>query len=90
MDCLGHGRRNQDICRRGCGTDDKSRNGCPTYQAVIVGDSETDIIAGQNASVKTVLVSYGYFHIPHKQLGADIIIDRFADLPMALDQLANT
>ena len=56
----------------------------------MVGDSETDIIAGQNASVKTVLVSYGYCHIPHKQLGADIIIDRCADLPMALDQLANT
>ena len=56
----------------------------------MVGDSETDIIAGQNASVKTVLVSYGYCHIPHKQLGAEIIIDRFADLSMALDQLVNT
>ncbi|MEI8396014.1 MAG: phosphoglycolate phosphatase [Rhodospirillaceae bacterium] len=54
-------------------------------QAVMVGDSRNDVLAGRAAGLKTVLVSYGYTRIPARELGADAVIDRFADLPRALE-----
>ncbi len=56
--------------------------------AVFVGDSETDIAAARNAGLPIVLVSYGYTLSPPDQLGADILIDNFGDLPAVLDRLA--
>ncbi len=56
--------------------------------AVMVGDSETDVAAGKNAGVAVIAVTYGYAHVPVTELGADVLIDRFSDLPDALDALA--
>jgi len=55
--------------------------------AVFVGDSETDIQAARNAKIPVVAVSYGYTQKPISELAADLIIDKFVDLPEALGQL---
>lgn len=56
-------------------------------QAVLVGDSETDMLAGKDAGLKTILVTYGYRKGLLAEKCADASIDQFADLPAALDRL---
>ena len=56
--------------------------------AVMVGDSETDMAAARDAGVPAIAVTYGYAHGDPKGLDADVSIDRFADLPGALAELA--
>lgn len=53
--------------------------------AVMIGDSETDIQAGQGAGLKTIAVTYGYCHVPFSELGADALIDSFALVPKILE-----
>ncbi|WP_119417931.1 phosphoglycolate phosphatase [Desertibaculum subflavum] len=60
------------------------RSGAP---AVMVGDSRNDVAAARGAGLPVVLVSFGYTTIPVRELGADIVIDHFADLPAALAEL---
>lgn len=55
--------------------------------AIMVGDGPNDLLAGRNAGLPVVLVSYGYSKIPVETLGADAVIDRFAALPRALSRL---
>lgn len=55
-------------------------------QAVMVGDSEIDKLAADDAGVSFIGVSYGYD--PH-QLKADIIINSFLDLPAALNKVSD-
>ncbi|MDA0998533.1 MAG: phosphoglycolate phosphatase [Proteobacteria bacterium] len=50
---------------------------------LMVGDSENDISAAIDAKIKSVAVTFGYAHKPHDQLGADVLIDDFKDLPAA-------
>ena len=59
-----------------------------TERAVLVGDSETDVSAGQSAGLATVAVTYGYCHVPFAELGADVLIDTFGKLPNALCALS--
>ena len=66
------------------------RAGGAAGQAVMVGDSETDIETGRAAGVPTIAVSYGYAHTPPESLGADRVIARFADLPATLAELGRT
>jgi phosphoglycolate phosphatase len=54
----------------------------------MVGDSETDIEVARAAGVPAIAVAYGYAHGPVEALGADRIIERFADLPSAVAALA--
>lgn len=61
-----------------------------TDAAVMVGDNHHDVQAAHAAGLKAVLVSYGYAHGPPRSLGADLVIDRFTDLPDALGRLAGT
>ena len=56
-------------------------------QAVMVGDSRNDVLAARAAGMKVVVVTFGYTTIPPHELGADVVIDHFADLPAAIDQL---
>jgi phosphoglycolate phosphatase len=58
--------------------------------AVFVGDSETDMAAAVDAGVAAVAVSYGYCHAPVESLPADVIVESFAELPLALDRLARS
>jgi phosphoglycolate phosphatase len=56
--------------------------------AVMVGDSANDVRAGRGAGTRTVAVSFGYSATPVAELGADCVIDSFAELPAALARLA--
>ncbi len=58
----------------------------PADEAVMVGDSDLDIMAGRGAGVKTIAVSYGYR--PREVLSdADFIIDNIRDLPPLIKRL---
>jgi phosphoglycolate phosphatase len=58
--------------------------GCRPDQAVMVGDNGNDVAAARAAGVSVIAVAYGYPRMPLADLGADCIIERFADLPAAL------
>ncbi len=64
------------------------RLGAAGRSSAMVGDNANDVRAARAAGVPVVAVSYGYPRMPVADLGADIVIDRFADLPAALERLA--
>ena len=53
-------------------------------RAVMIGDSATDTATARAADVPSVVVSFGYTEIPAHQLGGDVLIDRFDELPVAI------
>lgn len=55
--------------------------------AVMIGDSPNDVQVALNAAVPVIAVSYGYRRIAAEDMGADILIDHFGQLPTALQQL---
>jgi phosphoglycolate phosphatase len=55
---------------------------------VMIGDNGNDVASGQGAGLPVIVLSYGYPRVPPHQLGAEIVIDRFGELPDALDRLA--
>ncbi len=55
----------------------------PAY-AVMVGDSANDLQAARAAGLPVVLCRYGYSRDPVDGLGAERVIETFADLPAAL------
>ncbi|WP_207476392.1 HAD-IA family hydrolase [Arenibaculum pallidiluteum] len=61
--------------------------GVPPAQAAMVGDGLNDVKAARGAGMPVVAVSYGYPRMPVADLGADLVIDGFADLPAALEAL---
>lgn len=64
------------------------RLGVPRAGAIMIGDSPNDIGCAIDAGVRSIAVSYGYTSVPPAELGADLLIDRFADLPAAIARLA--
>jgi phosphoglycolate phosphatase len=52
--------------------------------SVMVGDSRTDIATAKAAGIPVVAVDFGYTDVPVSELGPDIVISRFADLPEAV------
>jgi phosphoglycolate phosphatase len=59
------------------------RAGGRSDRAVMVGDAGTDTGAARAAGVPCVVVDWGYTEIPPAELGGDVVISRFADLPAA-------
>ena len=55
--------------------------------AVMIGDSETDVLTARRAQVPVVAVDWGYSRIPAKELGADRLIARMGELPGAVAAL---
>ena len=55
--------------------------------ALVVGDSETDVAMARAAGVSVVVVSYGYTTTPAHALGADRVINHLGELPEALATL---
>lgn len=55
--------------------------------AAMVGDNENDAAAAHAARMPLVLMRYGYARVDPATLGADALLDHFADLPAALDGL---
>lgn len=56
-------------------------------RAVFVGDTSYDIVAARTAGVPSVAVSFGYNDRPPGQLGADAVIEAFAELIPTLERL---
>ncbi|HYG85651.1 MAG TPA: HAD family hydrolase [Azospirillum sp.] len=57
-------------------------------RGAMVGDGRNDVLSARGAGIPVVLVSYGYPRGDVRALGADLVIDRFAELPGALERLA--
>ena len=55
---------------------------------VMIGDNGNDVAAGQGAGLPVIVLSYGYPRVPPHELGAELVIDRFGELPAALALLA--
>jgi phosphoglycolate phosphatase len=55
--------------------------------AIMIGDSLTDIRTARAADVPVIAVDFGYTDRPVSELGPDRIISRFADLPLAVAEL---
>jgi phosphoglycolate phosphatase len=56
-------------------------------RAAFVGDSIIDAETARAAAIPFVAVSFGFADRPADQLGADAVIDSFADLLPALERL---
>ena len=56
--------------------------------AAFIGDSEADIQAARNAHLPSVLVTFGYCHVPFSSLGANALIDHFDQLDETLCMIA--
>jgi len=52
--------------------------------AVMVGDSTTDVEAARNAGLPVIIIRGGYSKVPVEELGADLVLDSLVDLPAAL------
>ncbi len=63
---------------------------CGGGPAVMIGDSITDLNTARAAGAPCILMSYGFTPVPASELGADIVLDDFAQLPAALASLALT
>ncbi len=61
--------------------------GCGGGASAFVGDSRFDTAAARAAGMPCVAVSFGYRDGPASALGADAVIDRFADLAPTLARL---
>ena len=59
----------------------------PGMPAIMVGDSINDVRAARGLGLPCICVTYGYIHGRIEDWGADLLIDRFADLPAALGRL---
>lgn len=62
--------------------------GADPASAVMVGDSRNDVLAARALGLPCILVSWGYTLVPVRELRPEAMIDRFADLPTALQQLS--
>jgi phosphoglycolate phosphatase len=56
--------------------------------AIMIGDSETDVHTARAAGIPIVAVDFGYTARPIAEFAPDRIISRFIDLPTAVRQLA--
>ena len=66
-----------------------SRIGGDPATAVMIGDTDTDLKTARNAEIPCILTSFGYSHIPVARLKPDVIVDRFDQIPAALERCLN-
>ncbi len=57
--------------------------------AIMVGDSENDILAAHDAGVPAICVSFGYCHQPFEELEPVFLIDSFDDFDTALKTISH-
>lgn len=55
--------------------------------SAMIGDNENDAAAARAAAVPLVLMRYGYARVDPDTLSADALLDRFSELPDALERL---
>lgn len=58
-------------------------------EAIMVGDSATDIATARAAGVPVIAVDFGYTEVPIATLGPDRVISHFDALPAAIDALGS-
>lgn len=63
--------------------------GGSAQNAVLIGDSETDVSTARAAKVPVIAVSFGYTETPARELGADVVIDSFDELERAFSEVRN-
>jgi phosphoglycolate phosphatase len=63
------------------------RAGGNPADAIMVGDSGTDVRTARAAKVPVIAVNFGYSDVPVETLGPDHLIGSFADLAAAVDML---
>ena len=68
-------------------TETIARAGGHRDKAVMIGDSETDVTTAKAAGVPIVAVSFGYSEHPVHSLGAEAVIDDYAELMAILPSL---
>ena len=56
-------------------------------RAILVGDSPVDVEAARAADIPVIAMSYGYTPVPVHELGADAVVDDFAELPEVIARL---
>ena len=61
--------------------------GAQPARAVMVGDSAADVDSARGAGIAVVATAYGYSPVPVHDLGADAVIEDFAELPAAIEGL---
>ncbi len=55
--------------------------------AVMVGDSSTDVVTARNAGIPVIAVSFGYTRIPPGDLGANVLVDGLGEISGVLAEL---
>lgn len=63
------------------------RLGCVPQNAIMIGDSKTDIHAARAANVPVIAVSFGYSREPIHSFEPDILIDHLKELPGAIEDI---
>ncbi len=63
------------------------RLGASSAEAVMVGDNANDVQVARAAGVPVIIRAGGYTRVPAVSLGADVIIQTFAELPAAIAQV---
>lgn len=61
--------------------------GKPDASAVMVGDSENDILAAHDAGMPSICVTFGYCHMPFDELKPTRLIDTFGQFHDALGHI---
>jgi phosphoglycolate phosphatase len=64
-----------------------SEMGARPEASAMIGDNENDAAAARAAAMPLVLMRYGYARVDPDSLAADALLDRFSELPRALDRL---
>ena len=61
-----------------------ARSGGDPAQAIMVGDSLTDIKTARAAGIPVIGVSFGYTDVPMRDLGPDAVIEHYRELEAAI------
>lgn len=60
----------------------------PGVSALMIGDSNVDVLAARAAGLPVIVVSFGYSRDPVQSLGADAVVDHLDQIPAAIAALA--
>lgn len=58
--------------------------------AIMVGDSDTDIKTARAAGLPVIAVPFGYTDVPVEQLGPDLVLAHYRDLPAAIERVRSS
>ncbi len=66
------------------------RMGADPAVAVMLGDGPNDVLAARRAGLPAIAIAHGYGRVPAHELGAEVVIESFSELPGALAALGRT